>query len=118
MISKLDAIQLQMFEKVKKVRDERTTVVYKWEDFNPALEAGNLIMTPWCGPEFQEEEEWVKEESKKISMRGEEEDEKSSTSVAGKSLCIPFEQPDLPEGTKCFATGKVATCWCLWGRSY
>jgi len=101
-----------MFEKVKKVRDERTTVVYKWEDFNPALEAGNLIMTPWCGPE------WVKEESKKISMRGEEEDEKSSTSVAGKSLCIPFEQPDLPEGTKCFATGKVATCWCLWGRSY
>ena len=24
----------------------------------------------------------------------------------------------LPAGTKCFISGKAATCWVLWGRSY
>eukprot|EP00798_Chlamydomonas_sp_ICE-L_P013875 gene13875-19801_t len=26
--------------------------------------------------------------------------------------------PDLPEGTLCFASGKPAKNWALWGRSY
>ena len=51
-------------------------------------------------------------------MGEEGEDEKSATPVAAKSLCIPFEQPELPSGTKCFISGKDATCWVLWGRSY
>jgi len=37
---------------------------------------------------------------------------------AMKPLCIPLEQPDMPEGTKCFFTGKPAKRYCLWGRSY
>jgi prolyl-tRNA synthetase len=39
-------------------------------------------------------------------------------SSAPKTLCIPFEQPELPVGTKCFFTEKEAKCWVLWGRSY
>ena len=46
------------------------------------------------------------------------EDERTATSAAAKTLCIPFEQPPLPEGTKCFFTGKPAVNWTLWGRSY
>jgi hypothetical protein len=46
------------------------------------------------------------------------EDARTSTSVAAKTLCIPHKQPPLPEGTKCFVSGKPATCWVLWGRSY
>lgn len=38
--------------------------------------------------------------------------------MGAKTLCIPFDQPDLPEGTKCFASGKPAKNWALWGRSY
>ena len=35
------------------------------------------------------------------------------------SLCIPFNQPPMKEGTMCFTgSGKKATAWCLWGRSY
>ena len=34
------------------------------------------------------------------------------------TLCIPFDQPDLPAGTLCFASGKPAKNWALWGRSY
>jgi hypothetical protein len=37
---------------------------------------------------------------------------------AAKTLCTPFEQPDLPEGTTCFASGKPAKKWSFWGRSY
>ena len=39
-------------------------------------------------------------------------------SVSAKTLCIPFDQPELPEGTICFHTGKPAKCWTLWGQSY
>uniref|UniRef100_A0A6N2MZF5 Proline-tRNA ligase class II C-terminal domain-containing protein n=1 Tax=Salix viminalis TaxID=40686 RepID=A0A6N2MZF5_SALVM len=37
---------------------------------------------------------------------------------AAKSLCSPFDQPELPEGTTCFASGKPAKKWTYWGRSY
>mmetsp|Transcript_30797 Transcript_30797/g.94396 ORF Transcript_30797/g.94396 Transcript_30797/m.94396 type:complete len:139 (-) Transcript_30797:409-825(-) len=48
----------------------------------------------------------------------EEEDERSATQLAVKTLCIPYDAPPLPEGTKCFISGKPAICWTLWGRSY
>lgn len=38
--------------------------------------------------------------------------------MGAKTLCIPLEQPPLPEGTKCFKTGRPAKNWALWGRSY
>jgi len=38
---------------------------------------------------------------------------------AAKTLCIPFEQPELKKDSKCFACDeKTADCWALWGRSY
>jgi hypothetical protein len=43
---------------------------------------------------------------------------KQADAMGAKTLCIPFDQPDLPEGTKCFASGKPAKNWALWGRSY
>ena len=38
--------------------------------------------------------------------------------MGAKTLCIPLDQPELPEGTKCFKSGKPAKNWALWGRSY
>ena len=39
--------------------------------------------------------------------------------VAGaKLLCIPLEQPELPEGTLCIASGKPARYWCRWGKTF
>lgn len=37
---------------------------------------------------------------------------------SAKSLCIPFDQPDLPEGTVCVGCGSKAINWTLFGRSY
>ena len=121
MKERLDAIQKSMFEKAKKTRDEHVVKATEWKDFVPNLELNNLVLTPWCGPEHEDWEEWVKEKSREESLknRGEEgEDARAATSVAAKTLCIPFDQPELPESTKCIASGLPATCWVLWGRSY
>lgn len=118
--AKLDEVQIKMFEKAREFRDAHLVKVTEWKDFVPNLEKHNLVLAPWCGGEHQEWEEWVKEKSREESMgEGEEaEDARTATSVAAKTLCIPFDQPELPEGTKCFASGLPATCWVLWGRSY
>jgi prolyl-tRNA synthetase len=118
---KLEDIQHSMFQKAKAVRDQHLVQVTEWKDFVPNLEKNNLVLTPWCGGQHTDWEEWVKETSREESLKlhGEgEEDERTSTSLAAKTLCIPFEQPPIPEGTKCIASDIPATCWILWGRSY
>lgn len=119
--NKLEEVQTSMFEKAVAERDSHVAKITEWKDFVPNLEKNNLILTPWCGGEHEDWEDWVKNTSKEESLkiRGEEgEDEQTSTSVAAKTLCIPFDQPELPEGTKCIASGLPAKCWVLWGRSY
>ncbi len=64
----------------------------------------------------KEKEAKEKEEAKEGEKKEEEEYEPISGSA--KTLCIPFDQPELPEGTKCFSCGVVAKSWCLLGRSY
>lgn len=118
---KLESIQNEMFIKAKTARDQHLVQVTDWKDFVPNLEKNNLVLTPWCGGEYQEWEEVVKEKSREESLkaRGEgEEDARCAVSVAAKTLCIPFDQPELPEGTMCLISGLKATCWVLWGRSY
>ena len=113
----LDTIQKDLFIKAKAGRDEKLVTVTKWADFVPALENHCLVMTPWC--KDSEWEDKVKEMSRNAALsEGEVEEDTCATSVAAKTLCIPFDQPDLPEGTKCFVSGLDAKCWVLWGRSY
>ena len=56
------------------------------------------------------DEEEIEEDVKKRSATAE--------AMGAKTLCIPMEQPELEEGTLCFASGKPAKNWTLWGRSY
>ncbi len=120
-VQKLVDIQGDMYEAAKESRDAHLVKVTEWKDFVPNLEKNNMVLTPWIGGEHENWEEWVKEKSREESLaaRGEAaEDARTATSVAAKTLCIPFDQPDLPPGTKCIASGEDATCWILWGRSY
>jgi prolyl-tRNA synthetase len=112
----LDNIHDYLFQKSKAERDAKTVTVYEWKDFVPALEQSCLIMTPFC--DETEWEETVKSRSREESLAGATEEDTCATSAAGKSLCKPFDQPPLPEGTKCFISGKPAKAWVLWGRSY
>ena len=112
----LDRIQAEMFTKAKAGRDDKIATVFKWADFVPALEKDCMVMTPFC--DQAEWEDKVKKMSREEALRGEQEAATTATSVAAKTLCKPFDQPPLPEGTPCFVSGLPATTWVLWGRSY
>lgn len=100
----------------------RISIVWNWKDFLIALGKGNLILAPWCLK--TESEEWVKEETSNViatDATSEENEKGESVQLTGaaKTLCIPFNQPPLPEGTMCFTGNNLpAKEWCLWGRSY
>ena len=115
----LVSMQHDLLARARAKRDEKMCQVWKWEDFTPAIQEGKLVLTPFC--DETEFEELVKTKSKEEALKamGEEaEDERCATPVAAKTLCIPFDAPELPAGTPCFISGKPATCWVLWGRSY
>ncbi len=114
-VTELDTMQNDMFTKAKKIRDDNIAVAHNWEEFMAELNKKKCVLTPWC--ETLESEELVKQRSKEESTKAENEGEEILTGSA-KTLCIPLEQPPLPEGTKCFITGTPATKWVLWGRSY
>eukprot|EP00271_Cylindrocystis_brebissonii_P000318 TRINITY_DN10418_c0_g1_i1.p1 TRINITY_DN10418_c0_g1~~TRINITY_DN10418_c0_g1_i1.p1 ORF type:complete len:587 (+),score=173.53 TRINITY_DN10418_c0_g1_i1:153-1913(+) len=100
----LEEVQAALLAKATAERDASIARVTKWEDFIPALDAKKMVLAPWC------DEVEVEEDVKKRSAAGE--------GGAAKTLCMPFDQPELPEGTLCFASGKPAKRWALWGRSY
>jgi len=112
----LDDIHKTLFERAKKIHDERITQVTDWKDFIPALDNKNIVLAPWCDKTPCEDEIKIKTGPKKEEKPKDEEFE--PITGAAKSLCIPFEQPPLKQDTKCFHCGETAKVWCLWGRSY
>ncbi|KAL0437035.1 UNVERIFIED_CONTAM: Proline--tRNA ligase, cytoplasmic [Sesamum radiatum] len=99
----LNNIQQSLFDVAKQKRDACIKVVHTWEEFVEALSQKKMILAPWCDEEAVEKD--VKARTK-------------GDMGAAKSLCSPFDQPELPEGTLCFASGKPAKKWTYWGRSY
>ncbi|CAM9130129.1 unnamed protein product [Scytosiphon promiscuus] len=114
----LETIQKNLLTRLTEERDDHLTRVTEWADFLvKVLSMNDIVLTPFCNE--TEWEEKVKKLSRAESLKdGEVELETTATSVAAKTLCIPHDQPELPEGTPCFISGKPAKCWVLWGRSY
>ena len=67
--------------------------------------------------EKEECEEKVKVRSGEDSKAADDDEALGLTGQA-KTLCIPFEQPELKEDDKCFHCGDKAKVFCIWGRSY
>ncbi|KAK0589233.1 hypothetical protein LWI29_011334 [Acer saccharum] len=99
----LGKIQESLFDSAKQRRDACIQIVTTWDEFAEALGQKKLILAPWCDKEEVEKD--VKERTK-------------GDTGAAKTLCTPFDQPEMTEGTKCFASGKPAKKWTYWGRSY
>nr|CAB3465829.1 unnamed protein product [Digitaria exilis] len=99
----LDDIQANLLKTAKEKRDACIEVIHTWDEFTTALNNKRLILAPWCDEEEVEKD--VKTRTK-------------GDLGAAKTLCTPFDQPELPEGTVCFASGKPAKKWSFWGRSY
>jgi len=68
-----------------------------------------------------EKEEKIKGETEEKEDKYKEK-EKDATGfglkAAAKTLCKPFEHPELSADAVCFSCGKKAKAWTLWGRSY
>ncbi|KAI3927987.1 hypothetical protein MKW98_023588 [Papaver atlanticum] len=99
----LENVLQSLFDAAKQKRDACVTAAKTWEDFSKALNEKMMILAPWCDEE--EVERYVKTRTK-------------GKMGACKTLCTSFDQPELPEGTLCFASGKPAKKWTYWGRNY
>ncbi|KAK6144201.1 hypothetical protein DH2020_021021 [Rehmannia glutinosa] len=99
----LNQIQESLFDAAKQKNEMPVFRLHTWEEFAEALSQKKMILAPWCDEEEVEKD--VKTRTK-------------GDMGAAKSLCSPFDQPELPEGTLCFASGKPAKKWTYWGRSY
>ncbi|XP_041970133.1 bifunctional glutamate/proline--tRNA ligase [Aricia agestis] len=117
LVALLDEIHTEMFNKAVKERDERLSVVTKWEDFTEALERKHILMAPFCGNIPCEDN------IKNDSARTEDDptNEVKGPAMGAKSLCVPFVPPrQLAADDKCIHPGckdkpKFIT---LFGRSY
>lgn len=119
-------IQARLFERAKRERDSRIVRCATWDDFMGALVKRCMCLCPWCNNTACEDDIKARSQKDSEALAATNADaaaelaEEQTTALTGaaKSLCIPFDQPDLPKDTKCFACGKQAQCWCLFGRSY
>lgn len=108
----LEEIQAAMLQKARDQMNAQQVVVTEWEKFVPTLNQKNICRVPWCLE--VECENAVKKKSGEESVAA----DTGGLTGAAKSLCIPFEQEDIEEGTKCFQCGADAKKWALFGRSY
>ncbi|KAL6928142.1 hypothetical protein ACO0SA_002873 [Hanseniaspora valbyensis] len=112
----LEEMHWDLYNAAKEKFDSHRVIVDEWKDFVPALNGNNVVLSPWCGVEECEEE--IKTASaKKNDGENFEEDDKAP-SMGAKSLCIPFEQPELKEGATCVKCGEKAVNYTMFGRSY
>ncbi len=93
----LEEIQVNIYNKALKFRNENTFYIDKWSEFLEILDnQGGFIMAHWDGT--PETEEKIKEETK-ATIR-----------------CIPFDSPE--EEGKCIYSGKPSKRRVLFARSY
>jgi len=116
----LGDIHNNMFTRAKKLRDDNLAKVTKWDAFVPALDNKNIVLAPWCEDGKCEDDIKANSGSRKVEEKKEVTDgeEFIPVSAGAKSLCVPFEQPELEKEAKCVYCGKAAKVWCLFGRSY
>jgi prolyl-tRNA synthetase len=107
----LQTMQAQLFAAAQAQCQQHLVQATTWAGFMTALNAGNRVMAPWCGQSTCEES---------IKKRSGEETPSDTSRLSGsaKSLCVPFQQPQLPANAVCFACGAPAVNVTLFGRSY
>ncbi|KAH8167183.1 hypothetical protein CIB48_g1097 [Xylaria polymorpha] len=114
----LETIQKSLYEKAEAAFSSHRLVLKDWSKVVPALDSKNVVLIPFC--EAPACEERIKEITKSEEPKEGAPHEKQPT-MGMKSLCIPFEQPEVlaPE-TKCLSPecSALAKSWTMFGRSY
>ncbi|KAJ9349774.1 hypothetical protein C8Q69DRAFT_108210 [Paecilomyces variotii] len=115
----LETIQKDMYNKADESFKSHRLVLREWEKVVPALDSRNVVLIPFC------EEPSCEERIKDLTKSDEQEpgpDGQKQPTMGMKSLCIPFDQPDIiiANETKCLnpECGRFAKSWTMFGRSY
>ncbi|KYN13800.1 Bifunctional aminoacyl-tRNA synthetase, partial [Trachymyrmex cornetzi] len=112
----LNDVQKQLLSRARSKLNEHIKKVEKWSDFNPELNKKNLLLAPFCGDPACEDK--IKEESKEDKSESAE----SGSLMGAKSLCIPFDQPEITRlnELKCIyhSCKNKPKFYTLFGRSY
>ncbi|KAG5332324.1 SYEP ligase, partial [Acromyrmex heyeri] len=113
----LNDVQKQLLSRAKSKLNEHIKKVEKWSDFNPELNNKNLLLAPFCGDPACEDK--IKEDSKEDRSESAE----SGSLMGAKSLCIPFDQPEMTRPLnelKCIHHNckNKPKFYTLFGRSY
>jgi prolyl-tRNA synthetase len=116
----LDEIHNNMLNKARDTCHRHIVQINTWEQFLPNLNNKNLCLAPFCGNNMCEDAIKKRSTNESIELRNQEDPiNKNFIPIgAAKSLCIPFEQPNLPIHTLCFGCNELAINWTLFGRSY
>lgn len=95
----LEIMHKNLYDKAKKMQDNLTVEVDNFKDFKKAIENNKRCLVAWA--ESVQSEDEIKEQT------------------GAKSSCLPFkfEKKSL-KGVKCFYSGKPATCWAYFAKSY
>lgn len=113
-------MQASLLNKARKNLQDKIIRSTNWDTFCKALNARNLALAPWCGVTDCEED--IKQRSGEaatnVESSADDAEDGEKLTGAAKSLCVPFEQPDLSSDAVCVGCSKKAICWCLFGRSY
>lgn len=94
--SLLDKIQINLYDRALKYRNEKTKVVDSWEDFKIEIEKGGFVYAHWCGDAMVEAK--IKEET------------------GATVRCIPLDQEK--EAGRCIKTGKPSNGRVIFAKSY
>ncbi|GAD98714.1 predicted protein [Paecilomyces variotii No. 5] len=115
----LEIIQKDMYNRADESFKSHRLVLREWEKVVPALDSRNVVLIPFC------EEPSCEERIKELTKGQEQEpgpDGLKQPTMGMKSLCIPFDQPDIivANETKCLnpECGRFAKSWTMFGRSY
>lgn len=123
----LSTVQREMLERARAAVAAKTAQVATWAEFMDRLQDNCRVLAPWCG--VRQCEDNIKTQSAKDSKvmaaaageaAAEEDDADADRKLTGaaKSLCIPFEQPELKPGLGCVFCEEAAVNYTLFGRSY
>lgn len=115
-------MQKDMLASARAKAAETLVQTFEWSHLMSTLDAKKRALAPWCGELACEEN--IKKKTgegtpEEAMAEGDEENETfEKLTGAAKSLCTPFQQPELPAGTTCVLCNKPAINFTMFGRSY
>lgn len=118
----METMQQEMLARATATRDACQKRCTEWKQLLDALDSRCTALVPHCTS--AECEKNIKQRTADAATEIEDTpdddngEQAEKLTGAAKSLCIPLQQPELPQGTKCIGCDALAQNWTLFGRSY